>query len=119
MSNVERTINNQTFQWDSDKAELNRRKHGIFQWDSDKAELNRRKHGITFDTAALVFADENRLERFDDVHSVDEDRWITIGKVDEILFVVYTERGDITRLISARQATPQERSDYYAGDESY
>lgn len=52
MSNVERTINNQTF-----------------QWDSDKAELNRRKHDITFDTAALVFADENRLERFDDVHS--------------------------------------------------
>ena len=99
---VERTINNQTF-----------------QWDSDKAALNRQKHGITFDTAALVFADENRIERFDDEHSDYEDRWITIGKVDEILFVVYTERGETTRLISARQATPSERSDYYAGNENY
>ncbi|MBR1646449.1 MAG: hypothetical protein IJ685_06695 [Selenomonadaceae bacterium] len=32
---------------------------------------------------------------------------------------MYTERGEATRLISARQATPTERSDYYAGDESY
>ncbi|MBR1646448.1 MAG: BrnT family toxin [Selenomonadaceae bacterium] len=63
MSNVEKTINNQTF-----------------QWDSNKAEINRQKHGITFDTAALVFADENRIERFDDEHSHDEDRWITIGQ---------------------------------------
>ena len=102
MSNVERTINNQTFQWDSDKAELN--------W---------RKHTIDFEDAALVFADENRIERYDDAHSVDEDRWITIGKVRDILFVVYTERGEIIRLISARRATLQERSDYYAGDESY
>ena len=102
MSNVERTLNNQTF-----------------QWDNEKAALNRQKHGITFDTAALVFADENRIERYDDEHSDYEDRWITIGKVDEILFVVYTERGAAIRLISARQATPSERSDYYAGNEDY
>ena len=102
MSNVEKTINNQTFQWDSDKAALN--------W---------RKHGITFETAALVFGDENRIERYDSVHSDNEDRYITIGRVREVLFVVYTERLDKTRLISARRATVEERNDYYAGNEDY
>lgn len=99
---MERIINNQTFQWDEDKAELN--------W---------QKHRINFEDAALVFADENRIERFDSEHSADEDRYITIGKVNKILFVIYTERGEITRLISARLATKQERRDYYAGNEGY
>ena len=91
----------------------------IFEWDSDKAELNWQKHKVRFDVAMNVFRDENRIENFDDSHSDDEDRWVTIGRVKEILFVVYTERGEITRLISARRATAQERSDYYAGAESY
>ena len=99
---METIINNQTFQWDDEKAELN--------W---------QKHRINFEDAALVFADENRIERFDYEHSADEDRYITIGKVNKILFVIYTERGEITRLISARLATKQERRDYYAGNESY
>ena len=102
MSDVERIINNQ-----------------LFAWDDEKAALNRQKHGITFETAALVFADENRIERYDSIHSNDEDRYITIGRVREILFVVYTERLDKTRLISARKATPNERRDYYAGNEDY
>ena len=102
MSNVERVINNQTFQWDSEKAELN--------W---------RKHTVKFEDAALVFGDENRIERYDSEHSYDEDRYITIGKVESILFVIYTERDEITRLISARRATSKERRDYYAGNESY
>ncbi|MBQ4404973.1 MAG: BrnT family toxin [Selenomonadaceae bacterium] len=102
MSDEERIINNQ-----------------LFEWDSEKATLNRQKHGITFETAALVFADENRIERYDSVHSANEDRYITIGRVKEILFVVYTERLDKTRLISARRATAQERRDYYAGNKSY
>ena len=102
MSDVERTVNNQ-----------------IFQWDSEKAELNWQKHTVSFEDAALVFADENRIERFDDEHSDDEDRYITIGKVNSILFVIYNERSEITRLISARRATAKERRDYYAGNESY
>ena len=91
----------------------------LFEWDNEKAELNRQKHGISFETAALVFADENRIERYDSVHSDNEDRYITIGRVKEILFVVYTERLDKTRLISARRATLEERRNYYAGDEGY
>ena len=102
MSNVERIINNQTFQWDSEKAELN--------W---------RKHTVSFEDAALVFSDENRIEQFDEEHSDFEDRYITVGLVKKILFVVYTERGEVIRLISARRANAEERRDYYAGNESY
>ena len=51
---------------------------------------------------------------YDFLHStLEEDRNITIGKVDEVLFVVFTERGDNTRIISARKATPSEKEAYY------
>ena len=51
---------------------------------------------------------------YDFLHStLEEDRNITIGKVDEVLFVVFTERGDNTRIISARKATPGEKEAYY------
>ena len=63
-----------------------------FEWDEDKAALNLKKHGVRFETAALVFNDENQIELFDSAHSLFEERYNTIGKVDEVLFVVYTER---------------------------
>ena len=91
----------------------------LFEWDEDKNQKNIEKHGIDFNDAAMVFADENRIEFFDDFHSDDEDRWQVIGKVKEILFVVYTERGDFTRLISARKATAHERRIYNDSAESY
>lgn len=50
---------------------------------------------------------------FDFEHSVDEDRYIAIGKVGDVLFVVFTERKDTIRLISARLATNAERGLYY------
>ena len=87
-----------------------------FEWDDKKEEANIRKHGIDFSTAALVFNDENRLDLYDEIHSESEDRYITIGIVGGIayvVFVVYTEREDIIRLISARKATRLERSLYY------
>ena len=87
-----------------------------FEWDDKKEEANIRKHGIDFSTAALVFNDENRLDLYDEIHSESEDRYITIGMVGGIayvVFVVYTEREEIIRLISARKATRLERSLYY------
>ena len=50
----------------------------LFEWDDEKARANIKKHGIDFETAARVFADENRLEIYDEEHSEDEDRYITI-----------------------------------------
>lgn len=88
----------------------------LFEWDDEKARANIKKHGIDFETAARVFADENRLEIYDEEHSEDEDRYITIGMIDNVacvVMVVYTERGEAVRLISARKATSQERRMYY------
>ena len=68
-----------------------------FEWDEDKARINWQKHGVSFDTATLVFKDEERIEIYDEKHSIDEDRYITIGLAGEVLFVVYTERKDTIR----------------------
>ncbi len=85
-----------------------------FEWDEIKNQINKRKHKISFETASLVFNDENRIEIYDDQNSkIDEDRYITIGKVKEILFVVFTEREDKTRIISARFADNDEKEIYY------
>lgn len=84
-----------------------------YEWNEEKAVVNYRKHGILFETAVKVFLDENRIEIYDEEHSHDEDRFITIGMADKVLFVVYTERHDSIRLISARLASPRERRLYY------
>ena len=84
-----------------------------FEWDEEKAALNLKKHGVRFETAVLVFCDENRIELFDAEHSSEEERYNTIGLVDNILFVVYTERQNRTRIISARIASKKERNIYY------
>ena len=84
-----------------------------FEWDKEKAKLNKIKHGISFKAAAKVFNDPNRLEDFDVFHSWDEERWQVIGMADDILFVIYTERRERFRIISAREATADERSRYY------
>lgn len=87
----------------------------IYEWDNDKNEYNKEKHdGISFEFAVRVFLDEKRIEKYDFNHSTDdEDRWNVIGMVDGILFVVYTERNDRTRIISARKATKEETDEYY------
>lgn len=84
-----------------------------FEWDEEKNEINKKKHGIDFNTAIRVFDDEDRLEIYDVEHSADEDRYNTIGRVYDILFVVYTERKEKVRLISARLASAAERRLYY------
>ncbi|MBQ4403700.1 MAG: BrnT family toxin [Selenomonadaceae bacterium] len=84
-----------------------------YEWDREKAKLNKIKHGVSFKTATAVFDDPNRIEQFDALHSWEEERWQVIGMTGDILFVVYTERCDKIRLISAREATEDERSRYY------
>lgn len=101
MSNVEKIINGQ-----------------LVIWDRKKAALNLQKHGVAFEDAAMVFADDNSITRYDERHSQDEDRWQIIGLVEDVLLVVFTERGEALRLITARAATPNERSEYY-GREHY
>lgn len=85
----------------------------IVEWDTSKNAANIIKHGVSFETAAYIFNDVNRIEMYDDEHSESEDRYYTIGKVGSVLFVVYTERGEIIRLISARKASKKEEEMYY------
>ena len=89
-----------------------------FEWDKAKETLNKQKHGISFEQAAYVFADPWALNRYDDEHSVDEERWVILGKsINEvILIVVHTFKNDqgieTVRIISARKATKQEQQSY-------
>ena len=85
-----------------------------FEWDNSKNELNKKKHdGISFEFAVRVFLDKKRIEKYDYKHSTDkEDRWNTIEKIDDILFIVYTERNENIRIISARKANTEEINEY-------
>ena len=87
-----------------------------FEWDDHKEQINIQKQGIDFSTAALVFNDIYRIETYDSLHSDIEDRYITIGQINSItliVMVVYTERTDVIRIISARLATTREKEAYY------
>ena len=90
----------------------------LVEWDDEKNQINKKKHGISFEDAALVFLDENRIDDYDEIHSEDEDRIKVIGRVGKILAVIYTERIEKYRIISARYATKKEERDYY-GQYSY
>ena len=85
-----------------------------FEWDRRKAERNLRKHGVSFDEAVTVFADPFELTVDDPDHSLDEDRFVSVGRsaFDRLLVVGYSERGSKIRLIFARRATMPERFDY-------
>ena len=87
----------------------------IFTWDENKDALNYNIHGIHLSTAAYVFNDPYRIERPDVSanNNTLENRWQTIGRIDNVVFVAYEERvGDEIHLISARIATAAERRLY-------
>ena len=84
-----------------------------FEWDDEKAKINVKKHGIYFEDAALVFFDDNAIYYDDDEHSFGENRIKVVGRVENVLAVIYTERGEKNRIISARFADKYERNDYY------
>ena len=87
-----------------------------FEWDEKKNTANLEKHGISFEDATLVFDDINALERVDGTYD-GENRLKIIGKIYNILvvLVIFVERGEIIRIISARKATRQESEEYYNG----
>jgi len=72
------------------------------------------KHGISFEEAATVFDDPVFVTVIDDEHSIDEERYITIGmsKQGRLLMLAHTDRADQVRIISARRATKREERFY-------
>ena len=84
-----------------------------YEWDTNKAQSNRQKHGIDFADAVSVFADDFAITVMDE--HPDEERFVTIGMdaLGRIIVVVYTLRADsCIWLISARKATRRQRQQY-------
>ena len=88
----------------------------IFEWNSKKADQNFKKHGVSFEEAESVFFDDNAIQFWDEKHSDGEDRFLMLGLSDRlrVLLVVHCFREDDStiRIISARQATKKEKSEY-------
>ena len=80
-------------------------KNAVFEWDDNKADINFKKHGIRFETAVKIFADDNKLIRYDEEHP-QEERYNILGKI-----------GNVVRIISARLATKSEKERYLYGED--
>jgi hypothetical protein len=90
-----------------------------FEWDLNKARSNQSKHGVSFEEAATVFRDPKALSIFDDEHSINEDRWTTIGisNTGRLLIVCHTfqkdDENDVAiRIFSGRKAIKKEIKQY-------
>lgn len=93
-----------------------------FEWDDAKASGNLVKHGVDFMDAMTVLLDPLAMTRFDDEHSDDEERWVSLGRAanQQLLLVVHTFSATgpntaLVRLISARPATRREHEQYEQG----
>ncbi len=86
----------------------------FFEWDGDKAESNIIKHKVSFEEASTIFADNCSITIDDPVHSLNEKRFITIGRSASrrVLVVIHTERTKKIRIISARKASTKEKQQY-------
>ena len=85
-----------------------------FEWDPAKAARNLAKHGVSFDDASTVFGDPLAGTILDPRHSVEEQRFVTIGHSasGSLIVVIHVERDDRIRIISARRATRRKRTKY-------
>ena len=90
-----------------------------FEWDPVKAAANVKKHQVSFEEARSVFFDEFATQFFDEDHSMNEQRFLILGKSSgtKLLIVCHCERenGEIIRIVSARKATKRESAFYQGG----
>lgn len=83
-----------------------------FEWDENKAQSNIDKHGVTFEEAAEVFLDPFYQIGNASVNNEQRDFIIGYSFEQRLLLVVYVERIQQTRIISARPTTRAERKLY-------
>ncbi len=90
-----------------------------FEWDESKNAINKKKHGLSFEEAKDVFYDENAILFDDPEHSVGEKRFLIIGVIRSsricIVSHCYRKDDEYIRIISAREATKNERKIYQEG----
>jgi uncharacterized DUF497 family protein len=85
--------------------------HGDYEWDSDKAEQNLRKHGVSFEEAAAALDDPHEIAFADSADAANA-LSLVMSPAARVLLVVSTARADRTRIISARKAEPHEQRAY-------
>ncbi len=84
-----------------------------FEWDSIKNQRNIEKHGIDFMDAVRIF-ERPTLTVVDNRRNYGEKRIAAMGAIEDvILYVVYTVRDNVLRIISARRANRRERKKYF------
>lgn len=84
------------------------------EFDPAKAKANLTKHRVSFAHAEQALRDEFAVTIEDPEHH-DEQRFLTVGmdSLGRVLVVCHTQRGEWTRLISARKASPNEARNYH------
>jgi uncharacterized protein len=85
-----------------------------FEWDAGNAEKNWQKHRVSTVDCEQVFFNQPLLAGADVPHSQREPRFFLLGQTDagRRLFVVFTIRGTLIRVISARDISRRERKAY-------
>lgn len=90
-----------------------------FEWDENKNTTNKKKHGLSFEEAKEVFSDDNAILFDDPDHSIGEERFLIIGMIKSqkicIVSHCYRDNDDVIRIISAREATKNEKKTYLKG----
>lgn len=95
----------------------------MFDWDFQKADSNKEKHGVSFEEATTAFLDPDGLDGEDPEHSELEARRLRLAQssMGRVLVVAYTIRRidheEVTRIISARRASRKERKRYEAEED--
>jgi uncharacterized protein len=92
------------FQWDGGNSNKNLVKHNVQNWECEQ---------MFFNTPLLILEDPE--------HSVAEKRWAGFGKTDSgrLLVVIFTKRGNLVRVISAREMNSKERNFYEENEKKY
>lgn len=86
-----------------------------FEWDENKRRSVLAQRGVDFEVVALIF-DGPIVTHPDMRGDYGEERLISMGMAEGVCYaVVYTRRGDATRIISAWKLGRRERAEYYAG----
>lgn len=87
-----------------------------FEWDPNKAEKNREKHGVTFEEASTVFYDVTAVQFYDEDHSDGETRYLMLGASAKLRILLvchcFRQEEQVIRIISARPATKKEAEHY-------
>ncbi len=81
-----------------------------FEWDKGNREKNRIKHGVTIEECEEAFQDDDIFIQPDKLHAGAEERYILIGRTKKLrhLFIVFTQRNNCMRVISARNMHKKE-----------